>query len=1112
MLAGPRVVAQILPEGSEQTSPALGPASWQLCPSGVGRTWNSDVSVRGLTPDGRFALVQARASNVVPGDTNDKADVFRFEVPSADSFGLEPGAIQRVSLTQYGAQPNADCFAEALTADGRYVLFRSRATNMSGGTAPGIDCLYRADIQTGNVGFVAVLSMSVDAGESSSDCVAQLSDDGRYAAYVSDADLTPDDTNGLPDVYWNDLQKGTRECITAGLDGGPANGRSWLGGMSGDGQFVVFSSLASNLVPGDGNDHSDVFLYDRAARSVERISVSTGGAEGNDASDHATISRDGRSVLYWSQASNLEPSDANGRSDLFLHDRVRRTTELVGLKSGGGASHESDAPTDASIGPGGQYVLFTSATDDLVPNDANQSADLFIHDLNTRITQRIKTVGSPTADPSAFHYLSSDGATVVFSSLGDTEQPFVATLTPGTLNGQVVVTSFNPPATGIDFGCYREEYRDLGRITYEEFSETRQPGEALGYRFQAVRAGQLVIETIESVLAGQIGLELLGADHASLATSAWGGGMERLEFTIPGPGEYYLKVTGTNTSVHLRAANQVQYVGSRMNVFDTDEADEVRFAAWDGSVRANDIEYTPAPDISLVVIEGGSRDTLLICEDFRVTESLFANEDAAIFSGGPFTLRANHFGIVRAQGSPDDTATLHGSTRGGDMVSFLPNMANLFGGSSSVGVSGFGRISAFAHADGGHASFTPSDPGPDYFRFDATNLVAGMTDAAGTYACVATGYRSVWARASAESDDDIAILDGSPGDDVFKVTADYAAMSNPDASTYLVMVSDFTVVLANAREGNDTATLEAEPDGAGQNFIGATGFGLLASTSRVTRANGFDTLTVATLGNQATARLYDTPGDDTLDVRTGLVELQSEGHTTRLVDFGNVDVYSTTGNDQARFYDSDNDDQFIANPTIAALYAGAAVASAWNFPSVVAYRTSGKGNDVASLAGTAGDDMFDAYGSVAGIGSYATLAGTVRNRAYLIRVENFPTVSAISGGGQDTATLRGTAAVDAVLATPGLVQLRGSGVQHSASQFSRVNVETGGGADTASFTDSAAADRLDAAADWAQIHYGERTVRLSGLSELARIVAGLHADDEKHEEAHDFALTVLWLS
>jgi hypothetical protein len=182
-----------------------------------------------------------------------------------------------------------------------------------------------------------------------------------------------------------------------------------------------------------------------------------------------------------------------------------------------------------------------------------------------------------------------------------------------------------------------------------------------------------------------------------------------------------------------------------------------------------------------------------------------------------------------------------------------------------------------------------------------------------------------------------------------------------------------------------------------------------------------------------------------------------------------------------------------------------------NFASVYGYRVTGKGKDVATLEGSSGNDTFDSYHDAPGIGSYATLAGRVNNRTFLQRVENFLTVAARSGGGQDTATLRGTAAVDAVLASPSLVQITHGDVTHSATQFSSVYLLAEGGADTASVMDSAAADRLEAAVDWLRMNYGDRSIYISGLSELAQVMAGLHANDEVREQAHDYALTLLML-
>jgi hypothetical protein len=117
--------------------------------------------------------------------------------------------------------------------------------------------------------------------------------------------------------------------------GHQANGLSSSPTISADGRFVAFQSEASNLVPGDTNGHSDVFVRDRAAQVTRRVSVGAGGQQGNGESFEPAISAGGRFVVFWSSASNLVAGDTNNADDIFVRDRFAQVTRRVSVGSGG---------------------------------------------------------------------------------------------------------------------------------------------------------------------------------------------------------------------------------------------------------------------------------------------------------------------------------------------------------------------------------------------------------------------------------------------------------------------------------------------------------------------------------------------------------------------------------------------------------------------------------------------------------------------------------------------------------------------------------------------------------------------------------------------------------
>lgn len=105
--------------------------------------------------------------------------------------------------------------------------------------------------------------------------------------------------------------------------------------VSADGRYVAFTAAASNLVADDTNGTGDVFVHDREAGIIERVSAATDGTQSNNRSERATISADGRHVAFESRASNLVPGDTNGAMDVFVHDRHTTTTERASVATGG---------------------------------------------------------------------------------------------------------------------------------------------------------------------------------------------------------------------------------------------------------------------------------------------------------------------------------------------------------------------------------------------------------------------------------------------------------------------------------------------------------------------------------------------------------------------------------------------------------------------------------------------------------------------------------------------------------------------------------------------------------------------------------------------------------
>jgi Tol biopolymer transport system component len=169
---------------------------------------------------------------------------------------------------------------------------------------------------------------------------------------------------------------GTTERVSLGPGGVQGNSISGSPAISAGGRFVAFDSHATNLVPGDTNDFGDIFVRDRQTGTTQRVSVGRNGAQGNDHSLVSVISADGRFVFFTSDASNLVPGDTNGTSDVFVRDRRTRTTERVSVGPGG-AQGNGDSALPA-LSADGRFVAFGSSATNLVPGDTNRTTDVFV--------------------------------------------------------------------------------------------------------------------------------------------------------------------------------------------------------------------------------------------------------------------------------------------------------------------------------------------------------------------------------------------------------------------------------------------------------------------------------------------------------------------------------------------------------------------------------------------------------------------------------------------------------------------------------------------------------------------------------------------------------------
>jgi len=334
-----------------------------------GDSYSMEPSISG---DGRFVAFYSYASNLVTGDTNDDGDIFVHD--------RQTGITERVTVDSAGNEANDFTFPPNISADGRYVAFESWASNLVPGDTNAIGDVFVHDRQTGVTERVSVDSAG-NQGNSESEGPA-LSADGRYVAIYSWAsNLVPGDTNGDYDIFVHDRQTGATERVSVDSAGNEANESSYFTAIGADGRFVAFASRASNLVAGDDNGAADVFVHDRQTGSTERVSVDGSGDQGNgDSGQYGLgISGDGRFAIFRSVASNLVAGDSNGFADVFIHDRQTGMTAAVSVDSQcGQANGHSSYP---AISSDGRLAGFNSLASNLVTDDTNHASDVFVHTL-----------------------------------------------------------------------------------------------------------------------------------------------------------------------------------------------------------------------------------------------------------------------------------------------------------------------------------------------------------------------------------------------------------------------------------------------------------------------------------------------------------------------------------------------------------------------------------------------------------------------------------------------------------------------------------------------------------------------------------------------------------
>ena len=373
-----------------------------------------------ISRDGNVVAFSSQATSLVAGDTNAQPDIF-----VRDRLGI--GTTTRVSVSSTGVQGASDSIRPMISGNGRYVVFSSKANlDLFDTSATNGYDIYRHDRTTGDTRLVNTFGVGQQFGGYTappfpatndggnlvlwSDGIFEVfvfdlapgaadpfgavvpndinpppanpfllnpvtSDNGRYVAFVTNRAYVAADTNGFPDLYLVDRGSPVTGILTVTrlTNASSATAVGLAASMSADGNLIAFSSRDAEAV-GDTNGLDDIYIYDRTAGTKTQVSVGVGGTNPNGASGAPAISADGRFVAFESTATNVVANDTNNRADIYVYDRNAGTTRRVSVNTtlvlGGGLR--------PWLTGNGSLTTFTSTASDLVLNDTNGVSDVFV--------------------------------------------------------------------------------------------------------------------------------------------------------------------------------------------------------------------------------------------------------------------------------------------------------------------------------------------------------------------------------------------------------------------------------------------------------------------------------------------------------------------------------------------------------------------------------------------------------------------------------------------------------------------------------------------------------------------------------------------------------------
>ena len=339
-----------------------------------------------VSEDGRYVAFRSEATNIVPEDTDTVRDIYVRD--------RQTGQVSLVSRASgpTGAKGARDSYNPRISANGRYVVFRSNATNLVPEDTDTLEDVYVRDLQTNQTTLVSRASTAAGAKGNAGSFNASISADGQRIAFRSEAtNLSAEDTDAIPDVYVRDMS--TNETILASRASGAGakgNGFSEFPVISGDGRRVAFRSESTNLAPEDPDAIEDIYARDLQTGETVLVSRASGaGAKGNARSTFVSISANGDAIAFDSQSTNLHPDDTLPDADVFLRDMTTGEIELISRAPGAAGAKAVPGSSEPAVSADGRYVAFQSAASNLDPDDTDTTLDVYVRDRVTFSTEAL---------------------------------------------------------------------------------------------------------------------------------------------------------------------------------------------------------------------------------------------------------------------------------------------------------------------------------------------------------------------------------------------------------------------------------------------------------------------------------------------------------------------------------------------------------------------------------------------------------------------------------------------------------------------------------------------------------------------------------------------------